>query len=170
MGKAKRNGDRKRRAAEAELFGVIGHAARASRSVLARRLLDSGLYAGQDALMLALDAQDGRTPSQIAAELGVRAPTVTKTVNRLAERGFVRKTASESDGRLAHVHLTDAGHAAIAAIRSAVADSEALAADGLSGKELRTLVKLLKRIDRNLQGAQAAQGAQGHDGSPSAGG
>ena len=80
----------------------------------------------------------------------MRAPTITKTINRLADKGFVRKSASESDGRLAHVHLTDAGRAAIAAIRDALEASEALAVDGLSGKEVKTLVKLLRKVDRNL--------------------
>ena len=160
MARKNRNGDKKRKSAgnaRAELFSAINQAARASRSVLARRLLASGLYAGQDALMLALDAEDGQTPSQIAGRLGVRAPTITKTINRLADKGFVRKSASATDGRLAHVHLTGAGRAAIAAIRDAVEASEALAVDGLSGKDVKTLVKLLRKVDRNLHSAPDAE-------------
>ena len=157
MAKKKKDGERKRKSAEdaqAELFGVINQAARSSRSALARQLAASGLYAGQDALMLALDAEDGQTPSRIASHLGVRAPTITKTINRLAEKGFVRKSASQTDGRLAHVHLTDAGRAAIAAIRQALDGIGALAVDGLSGKDVRTLVRLLKKIVRNLHSTE----------------
>lgn len=166
MARKSKNGNRKRKPGDqlqADLFGVINQAARSSRSMLARQLVASGLYAGQDALMLALDAEDGQTPSQIAARLGVRAPTITKTINRLAERGFVRKSASRTDGRLALVHLTDAGRAAIADVRDAVRASEALAIDGLSGKDVRTLVKLLRKVDRNLHAAQEAdmRGATG---------
>ncbi len=159
MAKKNRNGGKKRKSGEErqpDLFGAIGLAARSSRSVLARRLAASGLYAGQDALMLALDAEDGQTPSQIAARLGVRAPTVTKTVNRLAERGFVRKDSSRTDGRLAHVRLTDDGHRAIAAIRDAVRTSEAIAVDGLSGKDVKTLLKLLRKVERNLHSSEGA--------------
>jgi DNA-binding MarR family transcriptional regulator len=134
-----------------EVFPAITQAARSSRSILARRLLVSGLYAGQDAVMLALDAEDGQTPSAIAAALGVRAPTVTKTINRLAIQGFVKRSASATDGRLAHVHLTEAGRGAIEAIRGAIRASEERATAGMTGKEIRTLVKLLRRIGENLQ-------------------
>lgn len=141
----------------AELFAVITQAARSSRSVLARRLLASGLYAGQDAVMLALAAEDGQTLSAIASGLGVRAPTITKTINRLAAQGFVVKKASASDGRLAHVHLTEAGRGAIDTIREAVTASEADAVSGLSGKEVKALVKLLRKVDDNLQYSSAAE-------------
>ncbi len=157
-GKGKKSERKKKsaRKAQDDLFGAINQVARSTRGLLARQLAASGLYAGQDALMLALDTQDGQTPSQIATRLGVRAPTITKTINRLAEKGFVRKSASEIDGRLAHVHLTEEGRAVIEAIRAAVEASETLAVEGLSGKDVKTLVKLLRKVDRNLHSPQGA--------------
>lgn len=160
MAKKTKNGEKKSKGAPPDLFAALNQAARASRSALARRLTVSGLYAGQDALMLALDAEDGQTPSAIAAHLGVRAPTITKTINRLAEKGFVMKTASDKDARLALVHLTDGGRAAIAEIREAVAASEEAATAGLSGKEIKSLVKLLRKVDRNLQHQQGVETAK----------
>lgn len=155
MAKKDKGGSRKKKSGRAggspELFAAITQAARSSRSALARRLLSLGLYAGQDGVMLALDALDGQTPSAIAAGLGVRAPTITKTINRLTAQGFVLKKASENDGRLAYVHLTEAGRAAIETIREAVRASEAAAAAGLSGKEIKALVKLLRKVEANLQ-------------------
>ncbi len=58
-------------------------AARLSRTALAARLLDHGFYAGQDQIMLSLSHEDGQTPGQLASRLGVRPPTITKTINRL---------------------------------------------------------------------------------------
>lgn len=154
MAKKSKSGGKKKKAGKTrppEILPAITQAARSGRSVLARRLLASGLYAGQDAVMLALDAEDGQTPSAIAAALGVRAPTVTKTINRLAAQGFVTRSASQTDGRLAHVHLTEAGRGAIESIRGAIRASEEQATAGLTGKEIKTLAKLLRRIAENLQ-------------------
>lgn len=141
-----------------QLLGILSHAQRASRAVLSRHLTAFGLYAGQDAVMLLLDETEGQALSVLAARLGVRAPTVTKTVNRLAAEGFVEKRASDSDGRQTLVHLTPAGRQAIDSIRAAVRASEADALAGFSDKEARTLVKLLRKVDANLQAAAPANG------------
>ena len=68
-------------------------AARLSRTALAAKLLDHGFYAGQDQIMLALAHEDGQTPGQLATRLGVRPPTVTKTINRLQAQAFLEKRA-----------------------------------------------------------------------------
>ena len=56
-----------------------------------------GLHAGQDALLKALSETDGQTMGDLAAALGVRPPTVTKMVNRLAAEGYVERHASDTD-------------------------------------------------------------------------
>jgi DNA-binding MarR family transcriptional regulator len=74
-------------------------------------------------------AQEDATPSQLAAlatlyhkapitlgELAaferVKPPTMTRVVAGLEERGLVRREHSSADGRLIHVHITEAGRAA----------------------------------------------------------
>lgn len=125
-------------------------AARLSRTVLATRLLAHGFYAGQDQIMLALFSENGQTPGQLAARLGVRPPTITKTINRLQVQGFLEKRASETDARQAHIFLTERGADAIRAIEKSVTKTEKQALKGLDKKELKTLVKLLSRIENNL--------------------
>lgn len=125
-------------------------AARLSRTALAARLLSHGFYAGQDQIMIALDREDGQTPGQLAVKLGVRPPTVTKTINRLQTQGYVEKRASETDARQANVFLTEDGRGAIRAIEKAVRKTEKQALKGLDKKEQKALVKLLGRIEANL--------------------
>ncbi|MGI6856582.1 MarR family winged helix-turn-helix transcriptional regulator [Mesorhizobium sp. 1B3] len=134
-------------------------AARLARTALAARLLDHGFYAGQDQIMLALDQSDGQTPGQLAARLGVRPPTITKTINRLQVQGFLDKRASETDARQAHIFLTEAGRSTIRAIEKSVRKTEKQALKGLDKKEQKTLAKLLSRIESNL----SANGADIHD-------
>lgn len=130
----------------------LQEAARLSRTALAARLLAHGLYAGQDQIMLLLDEEDGQTPGQLAARLGVRPPTVTKTIGRLQAQGYLEKRGSAIDARQANVSLTERGRDAIRAIEKAVRKTDRLAFKGLDKKERATLLALLTRIEANLTG------------------
>lgn len=154
MAKKDKGENRKKKRAEEEPDGAVAaalmQAARVMRTRLSRDLGDHGLYAGQDMVILSLAAAEGKSPGMIAAELGVRAPTITKTVNRLMAQGFVEKRGSGTDGRRAEVSLTARGQETVAAIRRATKRTEKTLLDGLTGKETRTLVKLLRRLERNM--------------------
>ncbi|MCO6391867.1 MarR family transcriptional regulator [Aliihoeflea aestuarii] len=125
-------------------------AARLTRTALAARLLAHGLYAGQEQIIMALADKDGQTPGQLASRLGVRPPTITKTINRLQVQGFVAKQASETDARQAHVFLADAGRDAIRSIEKSLKKTEKQALKGLDKKDQKTLSKLLGQIEANL--------------------
>lgn len=137
---------------KATAMGRLHAAARLSRTSLAARLLAHGFYAGQDQIMISLDREDGQTPGQLAIRLGVRPPTVTKTINRLQSQGYVEKRGSATDARQANVFLTEEGRSAIRAIEKAVKKTEKQALKGLDKKEQKTLLKLLSRIEGNLNG------------------
>lgn len=137
-------------------MGRLQSAARLSRTALAARLLAHGFYAGQDQIMLALHDEDGQTPGKLATRIGVRPPTVTKTINRLQAQGFVEKRASEDDARQAHIFMTTSGRDAIKAVEKAVRKAEKQALKGLDKKEQKILSKLLHRIEANLSSALPA--------------
>lgn len=50
-----------------------------------------------------------RTVGEIAEVLGVTVPTVTVCVNKLVKKGYVTKTKSEKDARIAIIELTAEG-------------------------------------------------------------
>ena len=124
--------------------------ARLARTLLATKLLEKKLYAGQDQIMLSLAAKDGQTPGALAAEIGVRPPTITKTISRLQAQGFLEKRGSETDARQAHIFLTDAGREAIVAIEKSIKKTEKHALGTLDKKERKLLFKLLKKVEANL--------------------
>ena len=134
-----------------ELAQSITQAARSMRTALSHNLAASGLYAGQDGVILALAQEGSMTPGQIAQKLGVKAPTMTRTIGRMEAQGFVERSAGDGDGRLTMVKLTDAGMKSVEHINTSLADCNARAVDGLSAKEVKTVVKLLRTIDANLQ-------------------
>ncbi|MGX5719563.1 MarR family winged helix-turn-helix transcriptional regulator [Shinella zoogloeoides] len=134
----------------AGLAAAVVNAARSMRTVLSRNLLATGLYAGQDGVILALAGEGGLTAGALATRLGVKAPTMTRTIGRLEAQGFVERKPDEMDGRLTVVHLTEAGRASVDHITEAGRLSERQAADGLSEKDVRNLLKLLRAMDENL--------------------
>ena len=138
------------RSSRGSILGKLQSVARLSRTALAQRLLDQGLYAGQDKIMLALDRENGLTPSQLAEKLGVLTPTITKTINRLAAQGFLEKRASDTDARRAHVYLTESGAEAIRAIERSVRKTEKQALKTFDKKDQKALARLLARIEANL--------------------
>lgn len=128
----------------------LQHSARMMRTILATRLLEHGLYAGQDAVLLKLAEEDGLPPGILAQRLGVRPPTVTKTISRLQAQGFVTKQASESDQRQTHVFLTERGQDVIRIIEKLVRKTEKDCLRGFEKKERKVLLKLLGRMEHNL--------------------
>ena len=147
---------------ERGILQEVNNSARLGRTMLAVRLLKLNLYAGQDQLMLALAHLDGQTPSALAAETGVRPPTMTKTIARLQAQGFLTKTESTEDARQAHIFLTEAGRAAIAGIEKAIRKTEKRALEGFDKKDRRQLSKYLRRISANLNG-EAARADDGQE-------
>ncbi|MVA95914.1 MarR family transcriptional regulator [Nitratireductor sp. CAU 1489] len=130
--------------------------ARLVRTSLAARLLDHGFYAGQDQIMLALAHEDGQTPGQLAGRLGVRPPTITKTINRLQAQDFLFKRPSDNDARQAHIFLTETGRDAIKSIEKSVRKTEKIALKGFDKKEQKAFLKVLARIEDNLAGTGQA--------------
>ncbi|MCL6706528.1 MarR family transcriptional regulator [Pseudomonas sp. R2.Fl] len=134
-----------------DLGAAIVQAARSMRTRLSRNLAESGLYAGQDGVIQALSSEDGLTPGALAQRLGVKAPTMTRTISRLEAQGFVERRADDRDARLTKVHLTEAGAASLSQIDEASRECGEQAVKGLSGKEVKTLVRLLETVEANLQ-------------------
>jgi DNA-binding MarR family transcriptional regulator len=89
--------------------------------------------------LCALEADgEERSVKALAESLGVSLPAMSRAVDGLFERGFVRREEDASDRRMKRVWLTDAGHSvpralnearlsALQELMSSLADEEALA-------------------------------------------
>jgi DNA-binding MarR family transcriptional regulator len=125
-------------------------ATRSMRTFLTNALSASGIYAGQDGVITALAGKKAMTAGAIAAELGVKPPTMTRTLMRMEAQGFVRRLPGETDGRQMRAALTPEGERHVNAIAYAVKATEAFAFTGLSDKELRQFAKVLRKINENF--------------------
>ncbi len=150
--KKEKSGRKKAPGGAHDLAPSLAAAARSLRTVHSRNLLDAGLYAGQDSVILQLAEGEALTPGDLAQRLGVKAPTMTRTISRMEAQGFVQRKPDGGDGRQIKVHLTPAGLQSLEKINLATAATNSLALEDFSDKEIRTLLKLLKALNRNLSG------------------
>jgi MarR family transcriptional regulator, organic hydroperoxide resistance regulator len=141
------DGDRDQLADFEEAFRLAKHAlAHASVSLFARH----GVYEGQQFVLRRLWREDGLTPGQIARQLGLATPTVTRAATRMETAGLLRREPHPTDGRLVRLVLTDRGRELERVI---VPEMRALTEQTLAGfgtEERAELIKALRRVHRNL--------------------
>jgi DNA-binding MarR family transcriptional regulator len=105
-----------------------------------------GLRLGQDHLLAALWAEDGRTPGEIAAAVNVTTPAVTKLATRMAEAGLLERRPDPHDNRLVRLWLTPAGRALQKPIESERQRLEDQLTAGLTKTERLHLIRALTKI------------------------
>jgi DNA-binding MarR family transcriptional regulator len=91
-----------------------------------------------------------RTVSGIATAFQQPQPGVTKTVQKLLEKGYLVAEPDARDGRVRQLRLTDAGAAAHEAARRRLAPDLAATFAGWREQELATLLRLLDRLKTYL--------------------
>lgn len=84
--------------------------------------------------------------------------TVSRHVATLVEQGLVQRVADESDGRATRLVVTDAGHAALAALRRERETHLARITSGWSEDDLATLTTLFGRLLDDLASTLPATG------------
>ena len=144
----------------------LNHTARLQRALSARLLADLGLFPGQESVLKMLVEQDGRTMGELATALRVRPPTASKTIARLTTQGLVERRATDGDGRLVRVFLTEAGRERGASIDHVWDQLEAEMVVGLDGKEKKRLRKLLRKVEKNLALRLGADGGLDDEAEP----
>lgn len=87
-------------------------------------------------------------PSRIARQLRVTPAVVTGLLDRLEQRGYVRRTADPDDRRRFHVALTDAGEAAADAVTRMLSREIAGCLACASAADLDLIERVLGMLER----------------------
>ncbi|WP_182422164.1 MarR family transcriptional regulator [Aureimonas sp. ME7] len=114
---------------EASYIGGILQLAKTTRAFMMAKLAHLGLHAGQDELLLMLDQLGEANGTRIAEGIGVRPSTVSKMLDRLAERQLIVRTRNTQDARKTTVCLSNQGKVVAEEVRQlhAAIDRELLA-------------------------------------------
>lgn len=147
--------------------GPISHAifrvARLHKMFAGQLLRETGLYPGQELLMMLL--WDGGPQRQIdlIRKLDSDAATMTRTVRRLERAGFVRRSSSPADRRVTIIEATPASLSLRAHVEDVWERLETLTVGSMSPTEKERSLDALRGLELNMSEVEKRQMAHPSD-------
>ena len=105
-----------------------------------------GLRKAEFSLLMLLLANGPLAPKRLARALALTAPNLTQLLDRLQERGLVRRERNPEDGRSQHIVLSEAGTRLSREAANAAGPMELAASHALSPAEHSMLIELLGKL------------------------
>ena len=136
----------------AEVARVM-HAGRALSQELAAAAADHNLHIGEADVLFTLyraGVPHRLTPTELAELTLVTSGTMTNRVDKLEERGLVRRVPSPDDRRSLAVELTRKGMGLTDRLVTDHVDNEEALLAGLSANERRELARILRKLLEHL--------------------
>ncbi|MER5756539.1 MarR family winged helix-turn-helix transcriptional regulator [Streptomyces sp. NPDC002088] len=134
--------------------GPVSHAifrvARLHRMIAGQLLREVGLHPSQEVVMMELWHRGPLRQVDLGQVLGSDAATITRTVRRLEQSGFVRRVPSPTDKRSVIVEPTAASLALRDKVEDIWAELERGAVGDLDDAEQEQTLAVLDRLERNL--------------------
>lgn len=137
-----------------KLWVVLNRAYRAVAEIDRESLAGRGLTPGEFAVLEALLHKGPLLLGELRRKVLVSSGGVTYLVDRLQEKGLVRRRMCPEDRRATYAELTEEGEELVLGIFPAHAGTLHRALGGLDAGEKRTAVELLKKL--GLQAAERA--------------
>ena len=138
-------------ASAADILIALRFADRAARKAVGEELAGTGVHTGQE-LVLAKLLHHGSLPvAQLAKVLDVEVPTATRTTQRMAAAGLVRRVKNAKDARQVGIELTDHGTELAHTVETLHAEAGKRALAGITPEERRLLRNLLWTITTNIE-------------------
>lgn len=131
---------------------ALGWAAKLAKANMDARVSRYDVTPAQTHVLLYLQQHGGRVPQHELAEfLRVKPSTVNGVLDRMEEKGLVRRSVSGSDARRRLITLTDKGAEQQALFQQSFLDVEEAMVRGFTQEERETLCALLDRVIENLK-------------------
>lgn len=134
------------------LTHLVGYAAsRAAiemRKVFARHMKPLDLKVVDFSILMLVAANPEVNQKRIGQALDISAPNMAVILDRLVERGWVRRVRSEQDRRAQHIYLTPAGRELVQRAERISQTMEDPALQVLSSAERALLIELLLKVAR----------------------
>jgi MarR family transcriptional regulator for hemolysin len=136
-----------------ERFSMALHnTARIWRQAIDRRLKDLGVgQAGWLAIANVAKSKDALSQIELANRLGVEGPSVVALVDRLVKAGLVQRVPSETDRRIKHVVLTEAGLQLYAKVKTAADAYRVELLGGIDKARLQAATELLEELQAMVE-------------------
>ncbi len=112
---------------------------------------DSGLFPGQEHMIITIERQEGITASALAEFFRLSLATVSVSVKRMEKAGFIKRVPDEKDARIAHLYLTDKAKACTSKLKQRCDRQEETITAGMSDEERKQFYALLQRAVENMK-------------------
>ena len=139
-------------------FGfVLNDVARLLRTIFDRRVKSLGLTRSQWWVLQHVFRNHGATQSELAEVLEIEKATLGRLLDRLVDKGWLRRESDAGDRRAKRIYLTEEIEPAMKAMRAAAAELRREAFVGLSAEERERLIDCLLEVKGNLTRLDAAE-------------
>jgi DNA-binding MarR family transcriptional regulator len=138
---------------QAELPGfILERTAKRMKQFFQQQLTaaDAGITIDQWVILQVLDQQEGLSQLDIARATYKDAPTVTRIIDLLCQKGLTRRLADPADRRRFKIELTPVGRDKIQAVLPVIQAARREAWRGLQEAEIGQLADILNTIFDNL--------------------
>ena len=133
-----------------ELADIVGFHIRLAHVAVYRHFTetfcDLDLTQKQVSVLWLVDDYPGISQIAVGQRLQMDRATTMTIVNRLQDRGYLRRERSTSDARKQALFLTPEGRAALATAKGCIAEHEAWLKGRFTSDEVKKLVEMLARI------------------------
>lgn len=131
---------------------TLGWAAQMSKAAMDARVSRYDVTPAQTHVLLYLQRHGGQVPQhQLADYLRVKPSTVGGVLDRMEEKGLVRRSINGDDARRRLITLTEKGAEQQALFQRSFLDTEKAMLRGFTPEERETLFRLLERVIQNLK-------------------
>src|SRR5690606_651371 len=132
---------------------VIERTARCMKQALQKRLAEerAGITADQWILLDLLSAEAPLSQYEIAAKSYKDAPTITRMLELMANKGLIRRMVDKEDRRRVNIELTAKGHKKHSETLPIIRDIRATGYENLSDSDLNELKRIMDTIYRNFE-------------------
>jgi DNA-binding MarR family transcriptional regulator len=119
---------------------------------------DEGVHPGQFFCLRVVSAHDGISQRELAGELHVAAPTISRMLQGMERAGLVERRDDQHDQRVTRVYLTDRGRTFEKKFRAVAARYVSDTIGRLSEADRRELIRLLQAFAGTLEAAIERRG------------
>lgn len=140
---------------------VIEHTAKRLKRAFQQTLADlnADLTADQWVVLDVVVRQEGMSQHEIGQATVKDRPTITRILDRLAEKALVERKADPHDRRKFGIHTTALGRRRIRALQPKVEAFRKTHFKGLNKQDMRELMRILDKINANISTSETTRHA-----------
>ena len=143
---------KKQGAVERKPFMAINDLSKIFHNRIRKLAEDEGMNESYRHLLFYLAHKDGVTQLELAKRTNLKPPTISVTLRKMEQEGYVRRQQDEIDQRAVRVYLTDKGKEFNRSSKKLINSLDKQIVEGISNLEIKQLMDLLDRMFYNLTG------------------